>query len=258
VLLQNGEFGSDAAAFPVIGLLGETIGRAENIAAQSQAAITNSTVVTRRLGLHPVQKRKTELSRFLQRRNPRLFRNSDHWFEPIVHLRPIRERNIAAVSSGRKISAISDASRMPEIEQIFRIAVAHKKAALQRFVRHVIANGPIELRPRPEIEFKLSEFIVLARPVDGVILFGPIIDGKSPCQRLLIERIGLGECVQLAGFRNRFCSEDVLDPAELQQFAGFRRINDKRRLDVLTLPVSRLRSVTPTMRSPLISTSTSA
>jgi hypothetical protein len=42
MLFQNREFGSDAPAFAIIGLLGKSIGRTENIAAQSQAAIAIS------------------------------------------------------------------------------------------------------------------------------------------------------------------------------------------------------------------------
>lgn len=173
MLFQNREFGSDAPAFAIIGLLGKSIGRTKNIAAQPQAAIAISAVVTRGLGLYPVQKRKAELPRFFQRDDSFFVRNSDHRLEPVVHLRPVCQRDIAAIDARHEVSAIGDAPRMPEIEQIFRIAVACEKAALQRFVGHMIADSPVELKRRPKIELQLAEFVVQSRPVNGMIFVRP-------------------------------------------------------------------------------------
>jgi len=130
---------------------------------------------------------------------------------------------------------------MPEIEQIFRVAFACKKPALQRFMRHMIADGPVELGRRPKIELQLAEFLIPLRPVDGVILIRPIVDGKTPCQRLLIKRIGVGQRVQFAGLGSGFSPNDMLDRAELQELAGFRRIDDERCLDcpdIISLPIA--------------------
>ena len=67
VLLEDGEFGGDAAAFAVVGLLGEAIRRAKHVAPQAQSPIAVAAVVPRRVALHPVEEGQAELAGLFQR-----------------------------------------------------------------------------------------------------------------------------------------------------------------------------------------------
>ena len=130
------------------------------------------------------------------------------------------------------MAPVGDAPGVPQVEQVLLVAVAGEQRAPQRLVRHVVADRPVELTIGPEIELQLAELGVARRPVDGVILAGQMIHGETPGDRLLVERIGLRQGMQLAGLGNRFGADHVLDAGRLEEVAGFRGIDHKVGFDV--------------------------
>src|SRR5438128_1464069 len=97
MLLQYREFGADAVAFAEIGLLGEAVFGAEHVAAEPQTGIAVAAGM-RRLGLQPIEEGEREAACLVERGARGRLGYAHRGLQPVIHLRPVRDGDIAGVS----------------------------------------------------------------------------------------------------------------------------------------------------------------
>src|SRR5262245_15012423 len=103
VLFEHGELRPDTPGLPNIRILGQAVLCSHRIFPQSQSGPTLAAIRPRSSGLHPVKERKTELLGALQMAPSFAFTHLVEVAQPIIILRPVNQRDIAAVGSGSEV-----------------------------------------------------------------------------------------------------------------------------------------------------------
>ncbi len=90
-----------------------------------------------------------------------------------------------------------------------------------------VAQRPAQLRARPTVELQGAQARVVLRPFDGVVFARQVVGREAPGDGLLVQRVGLLQCMQLAGLGLRFGAQHMLDAGQRQQLAGFSGIDEQ-------------------------------
>src|SRR5690606_31397784 len=116
----------------------------------------------------PVQQAQAELPGCLQVAGPLGRVHTDHRPEPVVVLRPVHDRHVAAGKPLREVGLVQDPTKRPPWTIVVGVE-EHLSLWLVRFWRE---RGPAQERPRPSGWLVLPPQGVLPGAVDGVVLTG--------------------------------------------------------------------------------------
>src|SRR5438034_3605852 len=132
--------------------------------------------------------------------------------EPVIILRPVNQCDIAAVSTGREIATVRDATIEPEIEPLPCLA-GWVEASGSLLERDRLGRPPAQERSGPgrrQLWNILAPEVILRRLVDRVVFAEEIIHREATGKGLLIGRLRLSRCVKLARFPARFKAGHIL------------------------------------------------
>jgi hypothetical protein len=131
----------------------------------------------------------------------------------------------------REVLAIGDAARVPRVVERLGVSRPDEQRALARLMGDEVAQRPAELRTRPAVELQSLQPLVAWGSADRVVFAGQVVGSEAPGHRLLVERIGFGQGVELVRLRLRLGAKHVLDTGKLQDVADLGRVDELARGD---------------------------
>ena len=229
MLLEHGRHGPDAPRLAHIGVLGDAIFGADDVAAEPEFAPAGLAVRAWGLGLEPVEQRQAQLLRRIDMAAPVLVGDPDEIAAHVIVLRPVHRREIARVRAGQEVRAVRDAPVPPQVEQLALLVADRIEGVMPRREGDGMAAREREQAPRPwrrEARHVVAPERVIARSIDGVIGARHDVHHEDRGKSLLIAGVGLLRHVRLAGRTPALASGDELRTRERQEVAQLGRVDE--------------------------------
>ena len=142
VVLGHREHRLDSAALPDVRGHREAVVRAHDLRTQLQPLPPSLAVRPRRVGLHPVKQRKTEILGPLQVPFGGFAVVAVDVAEPVIVLRPVHETDIADAAG--EVRRVEDSPIRPQIEHALRRGTGRVEGHLARLERDRVGHLPRE------------------------------------------------------------------------------------------------------------------
>ena len=192
---------------------------------QPQTRVAVAAVVARGFGLHPVEKRKTQLPTGFQILGLLLRRDPHQRAQPVVDLWPVDQGDVAGIAPVGILFATKNSTVLPEINNLCRRCRTRKERQMARRQRDRVHIQPAQLPARPKTRLIVTPERILGRTLDSVLLPLQMVNSKTPGDRLLVERVRIArQRVQLPRLRLILGADHMLHLGQLEQIPQLGRI----------------------------------